>query len=200
MKKENQRLKKYSQLRYAPIFRTDGFSKTFSVELDGECGNLEVVANYAEAGLSMRGLNGHVLSFRISDPEYPTEVVDADALDALLASPKAQRLVRKIRAGYSYEWDGRNNIGCFNEDAQAARRQLQELVDVCSKLPATAGQMPAADYLRPIRNRLGVKANSSPDELSAIAEGICSRALDDYVVLDVRDVLEYITNIYNDFE
>lgn len=54
--------------------------------------------------------------------------VRGTAIAKLLEREDVQDLARRIIAGYSEEWDGNNNVGVLDDDAQAAEEELAILL------------------------------------------------------------------------
>lgn len=106
----------------------------------------------------------------------------AEAANALLAAvaPLAERVVD----GYEDLWDGSNWRAVFDEDAQAAIREIEALCDAADPSDAVRA-WDAGDWLtasggvsrEAVRAEFGISAETSDEELSAIEARVEAEAL-----------------------
>jgi hypothetical protein len=112
---------------------------------------------------------------------------DEDELRSLLESDEGQRLLDAICDGHSIEWDGNNMVGVLTDDASAALDELTGLIDA---LPETDWELwSVEDWLQ--QADLGITAQTTDAELSAMAEEIEREATQDHRILS-GDVAEYL--------
>lgn len=142
------------------------------VELDtrGD-GRLSVSAN-SEIGNAIPFAVYHGLVLRFSIP-----ALRGEAANALLAeiAPLAERIV----AGASEEWDGSNNVGRLDSDANKASEEIERIcegVDDADKIVAwdaseyydATGRGRGDDRLRSIAHEIGITARTSDTRLAEI--------------------------------
>jgi hypothetical protein len=90
-----------------------------------DCEKETLSANYDShigGGCSSEEYHGHTQRFG-TVPAISTE------MNSFLKSEQVQQLANEIIDGYYSEWDGRNEVAKFTEDAQKAIKDLQQLID-----------------------------------------------------------------------
>ena len=112
--------------RPAPLYRVS-YRQTQPqpsyVEMD-EDGKVKVGTNPDSGGaIPMDVYHGRRMRWPI------TQEVSGERLVQLFRDPEVIALLERVHAGHSIQWDGNNNVGVLNEDAQDASDQLEERFD-----------------------------------------------------------------------
>lgn len=136
------------------------------VELDCEAETLSAEAN-PEIGNAIPFSVYHGRTLRWSIP-----ALRADAANALLA--EIAPLAERVCAGYECEWDGNNHVGRLDDDATAAREEIERLCSQDRDEHETVSVWDAAEWFGPLGSRstqaveLGITAATTDDELAEI--------------------------------
>ena len=167
------------------------------VELD--CRQEVLSADYnAEIG------NGVPMSvWHGNDQRWGIACLNADAANRLL--DEITPLAERVCAGYTCEWDGSNNVASFDTDATAAIEDIAELCrltdesyaeDRCIVYTAREwfGQEPDAYTVK----ALGIKLDSTNEEISKIASLTLEDALDEGLADDIEGIEEYLLELRDD--
>ncbi|MFA4944898.1 MAG: hypothetical protein WC789_09390 [Lentisphaeria bacterium] len=101
-----------------------------------------------------------------------------------LRSEAGQALLGRLCAGHSEEWDGNNYVGRLDADAQAAREAIERYLSASPTLPDGAGLWDAGDWLSGCAADLGITAETTDEEITALADRLEAEAAAECVVLD----------------
>lgn len=152
------------------------------IELDLEEGTLS--ADYdGEIGGAVPFNVWHRRAIRWEIPLMTAEAVNG-LMEVVL--PLAQR----VFDGGEIEWDGRNHVGVYDADAEEA---IEEIERICADAESDLEVWEASEWLSAAEDELGVTADSTDEELVALAEGLESEALDEGVILE--DTLDYLSRL-----
>lgn len=172
--------------------RYDGQTSPQPCYIELDCGAGSMTADYDHeigGGVPFSVFHGRTLRWRIP-------CLRAAAANALM--DRLRPLAERVVAGYSTEWDGSNNVGRITGDAQDAHDEIyricedrmkaadeDELVSVWNAYSWLTAD--GANPIEEVAEDLGIKADSTDDDLAAAAEKAVSDARADGV-----DVLEDI--------
>jgi hypothetical protein len=155
------------------------------VELDCDEKTLTAKANESTSfSVPESVFNGCVLRF-------PCSCLKIDAANALL--DEALSLAQKIVDGYKSVWDGSNWKGKYTAEAQRAITELKRLCWDFGYLEDLITYEDAKDYYSDWEDELGVTANTTDEELEAIADELRSEAEVD-ILLDLDEYLRDVRN------
>lgn len=119
---------------------------------------------------------------------------------AIRLMTEAMPLCQRIVNGTEIEWDGQNNVGTRNADAQAAIDEVAELIetydDVDNVIQELTGDEYYDDGTDAALETLGINADTTDAELARIVEAAAAEALDINVV--IPDLGEYISQLRDD--
>lgn len=114
---------------------------------------------------------------------------DESEARSYLESDEAIALVQRVLDGGEVDWDGSNFVGHLNEDACAA---LDELVEDLENLaPNQWAIWDVNEWLNPTLDDMGIKAETTDEEIAALVETIETQAENENVIIS-GDVEEYL--------
>lgn len=160
----------------------DAPRRVLGAEVDPEIGNAVPMSQY----------HGHVLVFAIP----PLREGPANEL-----LNRIEPLAERVCDGYESAWDGQNEVGEYDDDAQDA---IAEIVRLCER----AGDDPedqivvwdAEAYLESLggwraqAEELGIRADSTDEDLRAVAEGVEEEARENDVD-ELEGLLDYLEKL-----
>lgn len=118
-----------------------------------------------------------------------------DAANRMMS--EAAPLCQRIIAGTTIEWDGANNVGVHDEDAQAAIAEIAALIERYDEVEYTLSEYAADEYYDDgpdaARQAFGIDATSSDDDLARITGEAAAEALDNKVM--IPNLQDYLTEI-----
>jgi len=123
------------------------------IELDCEAGTLTA---------SFNGEIGNAIPFSVyhgHDQWFSIPMLTGDAANELMSeiAPLAERVVD----GYDCDWDGRNNVATFTDDAQAAIDEIREICDTIEVDELNGVQeYDASEWLNAIMHRCDLDGES----------------------------------------
>ncbi len=136
--------------------------------------------------------------------ELPGDV-DAEALPEWLATPAVGSLRARIVAGETREWDGREHVGHYSDDASQACDALRELArDTAPTLEGSVYVWDARDWLlhdeepHEVRRRYRMATRTSDARLEAIATTLQDEAARHSQVIDRDDLLAVLRTLRDD--
>lgn len=170
----------------------DGQTEPQDVYLELRCDDSQLRCDYnAEigGGVPFTVWHGRTLRFRFA--LCPT----AAGANEFMADDEVKALCGRILAGYESRYDGNNYVGNYTDDAKDAQDELQELIDDYDGLAVE--EYDAADWLHDCDSEeLGITANTTDDELSAIADKLDDEAHDvkgaDGIYVVLEGTYEYL--------
>lgn len=172
----------------------------FSIYIDAENESIgidELVPG--ESGMSFREYHGYYMTVTIGEQNRldPQKYPNASDLVELIATDEAQALIQRVIDGFTTNWDGNNMHGRYNEDAQAAAKELEDLIDDLDRESYVTWD--ADDWLQGVGSKeYGITAETTDEQLASIAETIVQDAYTDggdydHVIVDEDDVLSILT-------
>lgn len=117
-----------------------------------------------------------------------------EAANALLE--EAKPLAQRILDGAAVGWDGNNNVATLDDDAQRAEEELTDLAATYDEPGYLIGEMTAREWFSEGDPPAGVTADSTDEELDAIAdrESAEARTVNEGVTI-LTDVSPYLTSL-----
>jgi hypothetical protein len=118
-----------------------------------------------------------------------------DAANKLMAeaTPACQRII----AGTEIDWDGNNNVGTYDQDAQAAIDEIATLIERYDEVDYILTEYSGDEYYDDgpdaARQALGISSTTSDDDLARIVAQAAAEALDNRVM--IPDLQDYLTDL-----
>lgn len=166
------------------------------IELDLRSGELS--ADYdAEVSRAVPESVFHHRVLRFTIPLLPPDAVN-ELLDE--ASPVAQRILNGAVVG----WNGNNEVGTLDQDAQEAEQELNDLCEAMAGDPRCLGAVPAKDWIEPDAALALLHPNQdastdrkfglTPANIERIARETEESALHEGTIIE--GTAEYLTQVY----
>lgn len=157
----------------------DCVHETLSIEPDYEIGGAVAMSVYH--GLVQR---------------WNTPILKAEAANQLLneVAPLAVRIIK----GYQSDSKDGNTIAIFNKLAEAAIKEIENLITEYANPDTVLNPCKAKDYLYGAEGELGVQANSTDDEIADLAmecQAEAERA--GFYIIETEEYLKSIRNELN---
>ena len=142
------------------------------LEFDPQEGALSIDMRHTIDGTPMRAWHGIVRRYPV-----PARVNAVDLAEDINAGV-CDHLLDAIRGGHTVEWDGSNHIGRLTQAAQDAELGLCALLEEYED-DSVGGLWDAGEWLYDIRHDLGITADTTDNELQALATKLEAEALDE---------------------
>lgn len=141
------------------------------------------------------------LVWQIASARNGSCAVDVEALrDDLAEGGVLSRLLDRVRAGHSIEWDGSNMVGRLTDDAEEAREEISYLIAASRRYASDTMVMSAEEWLcgqddgGVVLGRLEISVDATAEQISDCAAECVAQAEMDGIIL-TGDMAEVIRSV-----